>query len=83
MRLFGRHKGREAVAVRAAPADLDIAASRTGERIFLHVANLSYRRSVAARFAVDGRTITGGRVLEIAPPDLRQTVSQDEPHVFA
>ena len=59
MRLFGRHKGREAVAVRAAPADLDIAASRTGERIFLHVANLQLppvrRGSVRGRRADDHR----------------------------
>jgi hypothetical protein len=83
MRLFGRHNGREAVAIRAAPPELDIGASRTGERIFLHVANLSYGRSVPARFAVHGRAIAGGRVLEIAPADLRQAVSQDEPHAFA
>lgn len=82
MRLFGRRKGREAVAVRTAPPDLDIAASRSGERIFLHVANLSYARSVPARFAVEGRAIAGGRVLAIAPPDLRQAVSQDEPRIF-
>ncbi len=83
MRLFGRHNGREAVAIRAAPSELDIVASRSGERLFLHVANLSYRRSVPARFAVHGRRIVGGRVLEIAPADLRQAVSEDEPDAFA
>lgn len=82
MRLFGRRKGRDAVAVRAAPPDLDVAASRAGERVFLHVANLSYGRSVAVRFAVDGRAVAGGRVLEIAPTELRQAVGQDEPRVF-
>jgi hypothetical protein len=83
MRLFGRHHGREAVAIRAAPPELDIVASRRGERLFLHVANLSHGRSVPARFAVDGRRIAGGRVLEIAPGDLRQAVSEDEPDAFA
>jgi alpha-L-arabinofuranosidase len=81
-RLFKRHNGREAVAVGRAPPDLDVAASRAGDRVYLHVANLSYGRSVAARFAVDGRGIAGGRVVEIAPPDLRRAVSQDEPDVF-
>ena len=83
MRLFKRHNGREAVAVPAAPPELDIAASRTGDRVFLHVANLRYDRSVEAAFAVDGRSIVGGRVLEIAPEDPRQAVSQDQPDVFA
>jgi alpha-L-arabinofuranosidase len=78
-RLFKRHNGREAVAVTGAPPDLDIAASRSGDRVFLHVANLSHGRSVAARFAVERRGIAGGRVVEIAPPDLRRAVSQDEP----
>ena len=30
-----------------------------------------------------GARIAAGRVLEIAPDDLRQAVSQDEPDVFA
>lgn len=83
MRLFGRHRGHDAVAVRAAPADLDIAASRTGGRIFLHVANTHHDWSVPARFDVPGRPIRSGRVREIAPPDLRSAVSQDEPDIFA
>lgn len=82
MRLFGRHRGSHGVSVTAAPPDLDIAASRSGSRLFLHVANLSYGRSIPARLAVDGHGISGGRVLEIAPSDLRQAVSQDEPDVF-
>jgi alpha-L-arabinofuranosidase len=82
MRLFRRHNGDHAVSVRAAPADLDIAASRSGNRLFLHVANLAFDRSVAASFAVDGRAIGGGRVIEIAPDDARRAVSQDEPNVF-
>jgi hypothetical protein len=82
-RLFKRHNGREAVAVAAAPAGLDVAASRTGDALFLHVANLRYADAVEATFAVDGRTIAGGRVVEIAPDDPRLAVSQDEPDVFA
>ena len=83
MRLFKRHNGRDAVMVRTAPSDLDIAASRTGNRVFLHVANLRYDASVEAAFAVEGRSISGGRVFEIAPEDLRQAVSQDQPDAFA
>ena len=83
MRLYKRHNGRDSVAVTAAPADLDVAASRTGDVLFLHVANLRYADAVDATFAVEGRTVTGGRVVEIAPADPRSAVSQDEPDAFA
>jgi alpha-L-arabinofuranosidase len=81
-RLFKRHNGQQAVAVKSAPSSLDIAASGTGGKIYLHVANLEYSKSVEATFAVDGMTVTGGRVLAIAPEDLRQYVNQDQPDVF-
>jgi alpha-L-arabinofuranosidase len=69
------------VAIRVAPPDLDTAARRTGDRICLHVANLSYARSVSAGFTVEGHAITGGRVLEIAPDVLRRTLGEDEPDI--
>ena len=81
-RLFKRYNGKQAVAVRLAPAGLDIAASRTGDSVFLHVVNTEYGRSVAVSFGVDGMTVRGGRVRSIAPQDLRQYVNQDQPNVF-
>ena len=83
MRLFQRHNGKHGVAVKTAPPGLDIAASRTADRVFLHVANLEYRRSVEATFQVAGRNMTGGRVFEIAPEDPRQWVGEDQPDAFA
>jgi hypothetical protein len=83
MRLFKRHNGEEAVAVKDAPSDLDIAASRTKDRVFLHVANLRYDGAVEATLAVEGRGISGGRVFEIAPENPRLAVSEDQPDVFA
>jgi len=77
-RLFKRHNGSHAVAVQKAPPDLDIAASRTNDRLYLHVANLRYTGSVEATFP----GTTGGRVFEIAPQDLRSYVNQDQPDVF-
>lgn len=82
MRLFKRHNGKQGIAVKSAPADLDVAASRTGNRLFLHVLNKSYTRSAHAAFSVDGMRITGGRVLEIAPEDPRTAVGLDQPAVF-
>jgi alpha-L-arabinofuranosidase len=83
MRLFKRHSGQQGVAVKSAPSDLDIAASRSEDRAYLHVANLNYSRSCEVTFVVEGRTITGGRVFEIAPESPRAYVSESEPNVFA
>jgi hypothetical protein len=81
-RLFKRYNGKQGVGMKSAPAGLDIAASRTGSRVYLHVVNLNYSRSVPAAFAVDGMTIRDGMVHWIAPADLRQYVNQDQPNVF-
>lgn len=81
-RLFRKHNGNQGVAVQAAPSGLDIAASRGAGKVYLHVANLEYRKAVAASFAVQGMAVTGGRVMQIAPEDLRQYVNQDQPDVF-
>ncbi|MCC6860363.1 MAG: alpha-L-arabinofuranosidase [Bryobacterales bacterium] len=82
MRLFKRHNGRQGVAVKSSPAELDVAASRTGNRVFLHVANMSYSRSIRAAFSVEGRRIAGGRAFEIAPEDPREFVGPTQPEVF-
>lgn len=81
-RLFKRHNGKQGVGVTTAPTGLDIAASRSGNRIYLHVANLEYRKSVEASFSVRGMVIAGGRVVAIAPDDLRQYVGLDQPEIF-
>jgi alpha-N-arabinofuranosidase len=77
-RLFKRHNGTQAISVRRAPAGLDIAASRTGSHLYLHVANLEFARAIEVTFP----GTTGGRVFEIAPEDLRTYVNQDQPDVF-
>lgn len=81
-RLFKKYNGKQAVAVKSAPSSLDIASSRTGNKIYLHVANLEYRRSVTAGFSVAGTTITSGRVFAVAPDDLRTYVDEDQPEIF-
>lgn len=76
--LFHKHNGTHGVAVKSAPAGLDIAASRAGDKLFLHVANVLYDQAVEASFP----GTTGGRVIEIAPANLRSRVNQDQPDVF-
>jgi alpha-L-arabinofuranosidase len=81
-RLFKRHNGTQAVAVKSQPSDLDLAASREGDRFFLHAANMNFSRSVEVSLAVEGRAVTGGRVFEIAPENPRQEISPLNPDVF-
>ena len=56
-RLFKRYNGTHGVAVKSAPSGLDIAASRAGNKVFLHVANLEYRKTIEASFAVEGLAV--------------------------
>lgn len=81
-RLFKRHSGGAGVAVKSSPADLDVAASRTANNIFLHVANMSYTDATQSSFAVEAMVVTAGRVLEIAPANPRQEISPLNPGVF-
>jgi hypothetical protein len=66
MQLYRHHIGSHAVTVSHAPAALDVAASRRGETMFLHVANTGRTRSVQATLQVQGHIVKGGRVFEIS-----------------
>jgi len=48
------------------PEGLDVTASRSNDRLFLHVVNTNRDRSVASRLAVDGMTIRFGKVFQLA-----------------
>jgi len=82
MRLFKKNIGKSGVSIGSCPAGLDIAGSRTENKIFLHVLNMNYSDPVKASFSVDGATITGGKVHEIAPESPRAYVNQNRPDVF-
>jgi hypothetical protein len=82
MRLFRKYNGTHGLAVKSAPPSLDIAASRAGDRFFLHIANTNYTNAVQASFAIDGLRILDGAVHQIAPGDPREYVNQDRPHIF-
>ena len=82
MRLFKKYNGTHAVVVKSSPKELDIAASRSGQEVFLHVANLSYASAVEADLEVEGQTIADCRVIQIAPANLRDRVDEDQPQIF-
>jgi hypothetical protein len=82
MRLYRRHSGTEFLRLVEAPADLDATASRTKNRLFLHVVNTSRTRPVAARIGVSGQMIASGTVFEIAA-DPEFEVLGNEPTALA
>lgn len=81
-RLFKMYSGKHGVAVTSCPSSLDVAASLSPGKVFLHVANLEYGRSVEVSFAVKGMAVNGGRVIQIAPGNLQEYVNQDQRAVF-
>jgi hypothetical protein len=62
MSLYRRHTGTEALQVAATPTDLDVTASRAGDRLFLHVVNTNRTKPVTTTLAVRGRAVTRGQV---------------------
>jgi alpha-N-arabinofuranosidase len=82
MCLYRHHTGEEAVGVERVPDGLDVTASRTGDRIFLHVVNTSRDRSITAQLAVAGMQITSGRIFELSG-DPEYEVIQTQPNEIA
>lgn len=62
MSLYRKHSGKRSLQVRGAPDGLDVTASRTGDRVWLHVVNTRRTRSVRASMRIPGETISAGRV---------------------
>lgn len=83
MSLFGRNRGTHAISINKAPSNLDVAASRAGNQVFLHVANFSLDSAVTVEFDVPGYQVTHGMVWEIAPESPLTYVSQNQPDIFA
>jgi precorrin-6B methylase 1 len=82
MRLFKRHNGKQAVTVASAPSSLDLTASRTGDTLYLHVANTDYHRGIDATIAVKGRAVTNVKLFEISPEDPRQAATPLDPNAL-
>jgi len=82
MSLYRNHSGEKAISVTEVPDGLDVTASRTGNRIFLHVVNTKRTRSVAAELVIDGMTIKSGSVFEIATEPEFEVINS-QPNVIA
>jgi alpha-L-arabinofuranosidase len=81
MSLYRHHTGKQFVSVSQQPGDLDITASRTGNRMFLHVANLNRSKTVRAKFDLGTLQIKSGKAFEIAAPSDAE-ITRFRPHMF-
>jgi alpha-L-arabinofuranosidase len=64
--LYRKHSGKEFVKVTGGDSSLDVTASKSGSRYFLHVVNTDRTRATKCKLAVDGTTLKSGKVFEIA-----------------
>jgi hypothetical protein len=65
MKFYREHMGDSYLRVERVPDGLDVAASRKGDTIILHVINTERRRSITADLGVMGRKIQSGKVYEM------------------
>ena len=82
MSLYRHHTGEQAVKVVETPHELDVTASRTGDRLYLHVVNTHRRRDIATTLEVAGMPIDSGRVFTLVA-DPEAEIIQTEPDVVA
>jgi alpha-L-arabinofuranosidase len=80
MALYRKHSGEKACTVAKAPDGLDVTASRTGDRVFLHVVNTQRTRAVAARIGIAGHAVQEGKVFALAA-DPEAEVMETDPDV--
>lgn len=66
MRLYRHHIGEQAVEVLGTPDGLDVVASRTGNRLYLHVVNTNRTRAVKADFDAAGSAVASATAHTIA-----------------
>lgn len=78
MALFRHHVGKKAVSISKSPSDLDVTASRTGNRFFLHVVNTHRTRSVQVQLAIPDHAITNGKAFTIAADPELEIWQQNE-----
>jgi len=69
MKLYKKHSGDKAVGVTESPVELDVAATRKDDKIYLHILNTQFSSVVKVKLAVEGFTVISGKVYEIAPAD--------------
>jgi len=80
MALFGCHQGQYAVDI-ADSGSLDITASRTENKFFLHIANPDMHTAQTLKLAVEGKTIQSA-VMHYIDADPAEEIGLINPHCF-
>ncbi|MBD3182812.1 alpha-L-arabinofuranosidase [Candidatus Poribacteria bacterium] len=82
MSLFRHHTGRKALDVLSIPDGLDITASRSDDKIYLHVINTKMKMAIAADIQIKGTKINSGQVFEITA-DPTDEIDETRPDLFS
>ncbi len=77
MALYRKHTGREACTVAKTPAGLDATASRTGDRLFLHVVNTNRKTAVAARLGIGQYALRRGKIFTLEAEPEAEIIETD------
>jgi alpha-N-arabinofuranosidase len=79
--LYSQHTGKQSITVSGMPKELDVVASRTGDKYFLHVVNTSTNQTQQCRVTIEGVELKKGKAWEItaADPFAEITSSKDDP----
>jgi alpha-L-arabinofuranosidase len=72
MALYRHHVGEQAVGVVSVPPGLDITASRSDGRVFLHVINTQRTEDATSEIKIVGRKVLSGRAFQIAADPYRE-----------
>lgn len=81
MSLFGRYQGKKALDISYA-GSIDAVASRTGKKVYLHIANTDMNASQEIRLDLGGETIESVKVRGVAE-DILTEITPCNPEVFA
>ena len=77
MSFYRKHLGAQALSVTQTPDGLDVTASRSGNRVCLHVINTNQTRSVTCQLAVEGQTISSGKILEMSADPMHEVMAAE------
>jgi alpha-L-arabinofuranosidase len=81
MALYRAHSGEKALAVTGVADGLDVTASRTGDRVTLHVVNTRRTQPVRATLDIKGYAVARARAFEIAVDPMAE-IDELTPHLF-
>lgn len=80
MHLYRHHTGKSFVNVKGMPDELDVTASRTNNKIFLHVVNTSRVKAINSFFKIDNIAFSSGKAFELsADPSFEIMSASNDP----